>query len=218
MVILGLTGSIGMGKTVAAATFRRLGVPVHDADAAVHALMAPAGAAFAAIAERFPDAVVDGVIDRRQLGDRVFGDEKSLNALEGILHPLVRRSERAFLRHASADRAPIVVLDIPLLLETGGDRRVDAVVVVSAPAFVQRHRVLARPGMSEGKFQDILAKQVPDRVKRRRADFIIESGNGRLESLRTIRKIIAETRTWEGHHWPPLPAAIRRIRPGSQIR
>jgi len=212
MVILGLTGSIGMGKTVAAATFRRLGVPVHDADAAVHDLMAPAGAAFAAIAERFPDAVVNGLIDRRRLGDRVFGDANSLKALEAILHPLVRQREQVFLRRASGNRAPLVVLDIPLLLETGGDSRVDAIVVVSAPAFVQRHRVLARPGMSEGKFRDILAKQVPDRVKRRRADFIVKSGNGRLESLRTIRKIIAETRTWEGRHWPPLPPAIQRIR------
>jgi len=214
MVILGLTGSIGMGKTVAAATFRQLGIPVHDADAAVHDLMAPAGEAFAAIAECFPDAVTNGTIDRRRLGDRVFGDAISLRTLEDILHPLVRRRERTFMRRASAQRAPMVVLDIPLLLETGGDSRVDAVVVVSAPAFVQRHRVLARPGMSEGKFQDILANQVPDREKRRRADFIVESGNGRLESLRTIRKIIAETRTWEGRHWPPLADTIHRIRAG----
>jgi len=218
MVILGLTGSIGMGKTMAAATFRRLGVPVHDADAAVHALMAPGGAAFAAIAERFPDAVVNGIIDRRRLGDHAFKDSNSLKALEGILHPLVRQREQAFLRRASAQRAPLVVLDIPLLLETGGDDRVDAVVVVSAPAFVQRHRVLARPGMSEDKFRNILAKQVSDRAKRRRADFVVESGNGRLESLRTIRKIIAETRTWEGRHWPPLSAAIQRVRRRSRSR
>jgi len=176
MFILGLTGSIGMGKSVTAGVFARCGIPVHDADAAVHRLYG--GEAAAAIAEAFPGIVTDGVVDRAALGARVLADPEAMAKLELIVHPLVHQSQRAFLAAAQARGERIVVLDIPLLLETDASNRVDAVVVVSAPLAVQRERVLARPGMSDAKLDAILLKQMPDVEKRRRAHFVVDSSRG----------------------------------------
>jgi len=179
-----------MGKSEAARMFRRLRVPVFDADAEVHKLLAPGGAGFAPVAEAFPDAVAHGAIDRTRLGARVFADSSALRRLEAILHPLVGRARARFLARARALGRPVAVLDIPLLFETGGETRCDAVAVVSAPAFVQRRRALRRPGMTPAKLDAILARQVPDREKRRRADFVIPTGLGRRESLRAIERIL----------------------------
>lgn len=202
MVILGLTGSIGMGKSVAAADFRRLGLAVHDSDAAVHALTRPGGEAVPAIASAFPDAVADGVIDRQALGAKVFGDDAAMRRLEAILHPRVRARARGFLARHARWRTPLVVLDIPLLFETGGEGRCDAVAVVTAPAFLQRQRVLRRPGMTEDKFEQILMRQVPDREKRRWADFVIRTGLGRYHSLRQLRDVATMARSYPARAWP----------------
>ena len=153
---LGLTGSIGMGKSTAARMFRRLGVPVHDADAAVHALFREGGAAVGPVSEAFPEAIRDGAVDRAVLGQAVFGNAERLARLEAIVHPLVRQTSDRFLRRARARRAPLAVFDVPLLFETGAEARYDAVAVVSAPAFVQSHRVLARPGMTAERLAAIL--------------------------------------------------------------
>ncbi|WP_341365210.1 dephospho-CoA kinase [Thalassospira sp. SN3W] len=190
MVILGLTGSIGMGKSTAAGMFRYLGVPVHDADASVHHLMAPDGAAFEPIISAFPDVLQDGRIDRQILGPIVFADSDALKCLEAILHPLVRGEENRFLKQNRLAQRPLVVLDIPLLFETAGEKRCDQVAVVSAPEFIQRQRVMARSGMTEAKFSAILAKQMPDREKRRKADFIIPTGLGRAVTFAKIRTIV----------------------------
>ena len=181
MFILGLTGSIGMGKTTTARLFAEAGVPVHDADAAVHRLYE--GEAVAPVEAAFPGTTQDGKVDRARLAARVLDDEAAIKRLEAIVHPLVRESETRFLAAAAAQGARIVVLDIPLLLETGGEARVDAVVVVSAPAEVQRARVLARPGMTPAKLDAILAKQVPDSDKRARAHFVVDSARG-MDSAR----------------------------------
>src|SRR5947209_1934925 len=167
MVIVGLTGSIGMGKSTAAGMLRQMGVPVYDADAAVHALQAPGGAALPAIEAAFPGVVKGGVLDRQALGARVFGNKEALRRLEAIVHPLVGQQQRRFLRAAARRREELVVLDIPLLFEGAGERRVDATLVVSAPAFLQRRRVLARRGMTAERLAGILHQQVPDSVKRR---------------------------------------------------
>jgi dephospho-CoA kinase len=195
MFVLGLTGSIGMGKSTAAGMFRQFGVPVHDADAAVHRLLAHDRAAIAAIAAAFPNAVVDGVVDRQALGARVFGDPEARRRLEAILHPRVRDATRRFLQRHSRARTPLVVLDIPLLFETGGAGNVDAVVVVSAPAFVQRQRVMRRPGMTEAKFAGILESQVPDAEKRLKADYVVETGLSKYYTLRQIGRIIDAVRS-----------------------
>ena len=192
MIILGLTGSIGMGKSTAARQLRRLGLPVYDADAVVHRLMAKGGAAVARIAQAFPQAIVEGAVDRRRLGARVFGDDAALARLEAILHPLVRLQERLFLQQARRRRTPIVVLDIPLLFEGGGDRRVDAVIVVSCPAFLQEQRVLSRPGMTKNKLAAIRSRQLDDREKRRRADFVIPTGLCRRQALRRLCAMLHE--------------------------
>ena len=188
MFVLGLTGSIGMGKSTTSAFFREAGIPVHDADAAVHRLYA--GAAVAPIAAAFPGTVVDGRVDRTRLSAVVLKDGAAMKRLEAIVHPLVGEAERQFRAAARARGCSLVVLDIPLLLETGGERRVDAVAVVSAPAAIQRARVLARPGMSEEKLDAILARQVPDAEKRRRAHFVIESGFGLESAGRQVSDII----------------------------
>ena len=188
MILVGLTGSIGMGKSTAAQALKRLGLPVHDADAAVHRLLAPGGGAVAAVLEAFPGvATPAGGIDRGRLGARVFGDPAALKRLEAILHPRVRAAKRRFLAAAARRRQRLVVLDIPLLYETGGERECDAVLVVSAPAFLQRQRVLARPGMTGEKFRAILAKQMPDGEKRRRARHVVPTGLGRRFSLDRLR-------------------------------
>jgi dephospho-CoA kinase len=190
VIVVGLTGSIGMGKSNAAQTLRRLGVPVHDADAAVHRLMAPGGRAVRKVAELFPGALSGNRIDRKVLGDLVFGDTPALRRLEGVLHPLVRQSSRAFVAAAARRRLPVVVLDIPLLYESRSEKSVDLVIVVSAPRAIQRQRVLARPGMTEEKFHAILARQVPDGEKRRRADFVVRTGGHRGETYRQLRRIV----------------------------
>jgi dephospho-CoA kinase len=190
MVILGLTGSIGMGKSTAAGMFRYLGVPVHDADAMVHVLMAPDGAAFDPIGKAFPDIIKDGRIDRQALGKKAFSDPSVLKTLEGILHPLVQAREAAFLRNQRRLGRKLAVLDIPLLCETRGEKRCDAVAVVSAPAFVQRQRVLSREGMTDEKFSAILGKQMPDSEKRKRADYIIPTGLGRAVTFQYIQGIV----------------------------
>lgn len=176
MWILGLTGSIGMGKSATASMFRSFGVPVHDADATVHLLYR--GAAVAPVEAAFPGVVRDGVIDRGALGAQVLNDPAAMARLEAIVHPLVGLEEQAFLARARSQGRRVVVLDIPLLFETGAPRRAHANVVVSAPAAVQRGRVLDRPGMTEEKFAAILAKQMPDAEKRRRAHFVIDTGRG----------------------------------------
>lgn len=188
MLILGLTGSIGMGKSTTAAFFRAEGIPVEDADATVHALYR--GAAAPLIEAAFPGTVKDGVVDRAVLGTRVLGDAAALARLEAIVHPLVRDARDAFLAEARVAGAPVVVLDIPLLFETGGQREVDAVVLVSADRAVQKARVLARPGMSKEKFAAILAKQMPDAEKRRRAHFIIDTGRGYAAAQRQVRAVL----------------------------
>jgi len=186
--VLGLTGSIGMGKSATAAVFRRLGVPVHDADAAVHALYR--GAAVPLIEAAFPGTTARGEVDRARLGAEVIGRPERLKALEAIVHPLVRAEEEAFLAAARRDGAPFAVLDIPLLFETGGEARCDAVLVVTAPADVQRGRVLARPGMTAEKFEAILAKQMPDEAKRRRAHFLVDTSRGFASAEAQVRSIL----------------------------
>jgi len=190
MLVLGLTGSIGMGKSTAAAALRRLGLPVHDADAAVLRLMERGGAAVQAVAEAFPGVEADGAIDRGRLGAQVLGNDAAMKRLEAILHPLVRAEAHRFLATQARARRPLAVLDIPLLFETGGDALCDAVIVVSAPPFIQRARVLRRPGMTEEKFQAILARQMPDAQKRRRADFVVQTGLNRAHSLRQLTGIV----------------------------
>lgn len=202
MVILGLTGSIGMGKSTAAADFRRLRVAVHDADETVHALMAPGGAAFGQICQVFPGVRSKVGIDRKRLGDLVFADMAALKKLEAILHPLVRKQKTEFLKRSALRRQNLVVLDVPLLFETGGEAKCDAVVVVTAPTFVQRARVMARPGMTTEKFESILAKQVPDLIKRRSADFVVQTGLGRIASLRKIRHIAHTAPFLKPNKWP----------------
>ncbi len=190
MIVLGLTGSIGMGKSTAAALLRRLGVPVHDADASVHRLLGRDGAAVQRVAAAFPGTGGANGIDRAELGRRVFDDEAALRRLEQILHPMVRAESERFLRTMAARRVPVVVLDIPLLFESGDGRRLDAIIVVSAPEFLQRARVLARPGMSASRLDAILAKQMPDRDKRRRANFVVPTGFGRRLTLRRLAEIV----------------------------
>ena len=205
MVIVGLTGSIGMGKSTAAAMLRRMGVPVYDADAAVHALQAPGGAALPAIEAAFPGVVKAGVLDRQALGARVFGDAAALRRLEAIVHPLVGQRQRAFLRRAAQRRVPLVVLDIPLLFEGRGERRVDATLVVSAPAFLQRRRVLARPGMTADKLTGILRQQVADAVKRRKATVVIPTGLGLAPTRAALARAVARLKSQPARFWPPNP-------------
>ncbi len=190
MHVIGLTGGIGMGKSTAAGAFRRAHIPVFDADATVHALQAPGGAAVRLIDAAFPGAVRNGVIDRAALRSAVLADATALKRLEGIMHPLVRRAERAFLSRARRAGARIVVLDIPLLLETGGARRVDTVLVVSAPLPVQIARVRRRRKMSEEQIAAVIRRQMPDREKRRRADVVLNTGLSRHHALRGLRRLI----------------------------
>ena len=193
MITIGLTGSIGMGKSTAAEMFRSLGVPVFDSDAEVHKVMAAGGAAVSLVEAAFPGVTVDGQgVDRQKLGAAVFGNPVKLKKLEGIIHPLVGKGRDHFNRRARATRLPIVVYDIPLLYETGGEKKVDYVCVVSAPRPLQIARVMARPGMTREKLDHILKVQVPDGEKRRRADFVIPTGNGKNFALQRIRHILKE--------------------------
>ena len=189
MIVIGLTGSLGMGKSTTASLFAAQGVPVFDSDACVHALYR--GAAVAPVAAMFPDALQDGVIDRAALGRHVIGDAAAMARLEAIVHPLVRAERAAFLARNKAEGARIVVLDIPLLFETGSEGDVDVVILASAPEAVQKARVLARPGMTEARFAAILATQLPDAEKRGRAHFVIETGGGTEAAARQVRAVIA---------------------------
>ena len=196
MIALGLTGSIGMGKSTVAAMFADAGVPVFDADAAVHRLQGPAGRAVAAIEARFPGTTGERGVDRTALAEAVLGDTSAMRALEAIVHPAVAEERAAFLaQHADA---PLVVLDIPLLFETGGDAAMDRVAVVSAAADVQRARVLARPGMSQAKFDAILARQLPDAEKRARADFVIPTDVPIADTRAAVLRLIACATASEG--------------------
>ena len=194
MIRVGVTGSIGMGKSTTTAMFRQAGCPVYDADAEVHRLYSPGGAAVAPVEADFPGVTVDGAIDRARLSQYVLGDPQALKRLNAIVWPLVGAARADFIRQAESAGAPFAIFDIPLLYETGGEKSVDVVVVVSAPADVQRGRVLARPGMTEQKFAAILAAQTPDDEKRARADFVVDAGAG-LDSARTqVTGIIAALR------------------------
>ena len=205
MMLLGLTGSIGMGKSTAAKMLRQMGVPVYDADAAVHRLQAPGGIALPPIEAAFPGVVKAGVLDRQALGARVFGNKEALRRLEAIVHPLVAREQRRFVRRAAMNREPLVVLDIPLLFEGLGERRVDGVLVVSAPAFLQRQRVMARPGMTAEKFAGILKQQVPDSLKRRKATVVIPTGLGLSPTRAALTKAVRTLTKKQGRSWPSNP-------------
>jgi dephospho-CoA kinase len=189
MILLGLTGSIGMGKSTVATMLRRLGVPVFDADAEVHRLQGPGGALLPAIEAAFPGMTGPAGVDRVGLGLAVFGDDAALGRLQRIVHPAVRRARARFIRRHRAHG--LVVDDVPLLFEMRGERAVDGVIVVSAPGWMQRRRVLARAGMTELKFAQIVARQVPDREKRRRADFVVNTGHSRIATAREVAALVA---------------------------
>lgn len=191
MIVAGLTGSIGMGKSATTAMFAEEGVPVHDADTAVHALYDVGGAAVGPVEAAFPGVVREGRIDRALLAARVVGDPAALSRLEAIVHPLVGRAREAFLAHAREKGAALAVVDIPLLFETGAQDAFDAVIVVTAPPDVQRARVLERPGMTSEKFEALLARQVPDAEKRRRADYVVDTGKGFEAARDQVRRLIA---------------------------
>lgn len=195
MIVIGLTGGIGMGKSTASATFRRLGVPVFDADAAVHTLQGRGGRAVAPIGAAFPGSIRDGRVDREALRVAVLGRPEALKRLERIVHPLVRDEERRFLAGARRAGRGMVVLDVPLLLETGGQKRVNRVAVVSAPAAVQRARVLRRKGMTEERLAAIRSRQMPDARKRRHADTVIPTGLSRFFAQAAIRRLVWRLRT-----------------------
>lgn len=203
MLIVGLTGSIGMGKSTIASRFRDLGVPVCDADAIVHALYE--GAAVEPIEAAFPGTTSGGLVDRGRLSQALLADASGFKTLESIVHPLVFAEEKAFLKLHAESGEPFAVLEIPLLFETGGDARVDVTVVVSAPADIQRQRVLERPGMTEDKFTQILSRQVPDSEKRRRADFIVDTGQELAVSFAEVDAIVAALKLRKGTayrmHW-----------------
>lgn len=209
MIVLGLTGSIGMGKSTAARLLRDLGVPVHDADATIHALMAAGGEAVGAVEAAFPGVRKGAAIDRAALRARVKDDPAAFKRLEAILHPLARRHSQRFLaRHARTGRR-LVVLDIPLLFESRSRARVDFVAVVSAPRFLQEARVLRRPGMTRAWFETILARQMPDRLKRRRADFLVMSALGRHNARKGLAAVLRALRGRRGRVWRP-GAALQR--------
>ena len=196
--VIGLTGSIGMGKSTASSMLKSMGLPIFDADATVHGLMAKGGSAVAAVEAAFPGVVVDGAVSRPELGKRVFGNDPALRQLERILHPLVGQAERAFLAGVARRRLRYAVRDVPLLFETGGDKRCYATVVVSAPAHIQRARVLARPGMTEERLNLILAKQMPDAKKRQRADYVVPSGLGRRVTRDALAAVLRYIKSRRG--------------------
>lgn len=189
-LLIGLTGSIGMGKSETAKMFAKLGIPVYDSDAAVHRLYEPGGAAVEKISEVFPGTVRGGRVDRAALSKRLAGDEAAFKKLEAIVHPLVEEESRKFMAQATADGAEMVVQDIPLLFETGGHTRMDAVVVVSAPSHIQRARVLERPGMTPEKLDQILSRQMPDEEKRAKAHFVVETGKGLDHAFAQVKAIV----------------------------
>lgn len=209
MIVLGLTGSIGMGKSTAAAVLRRLGVPLYDADAEIHQMLGPGGAAVAAVEAVFPGVRGEnGGVDRRRLGARVFGKPEELRRLEKILHPMVRAVERRWVTRQRAFGRKLVVLDIPLLFETDRIDRVDGVIVVSAPLRLQRERVMRRPGMTAERFAAVLDSQLSDREKRRRADFVVSTALNRAAAVRQLAGIVRRVRQGEWRRSPRL----RRLR------
>lgn len=200
MIILGLTGSIGMGKTTTAQMFREAGCPVFDADAAVHDLYAKGGKAVPIIRSVFPDAIKDGAVDRAVLGGHMRADPLQLKVLESFIHPLVGEVRAEFFKKAAQDKAKIVIMDVPLLFETGGDKLMTKTVVVTAPADVQRKRVLARPGMTEGLYASLLARQMPDAEKRKRGDYLIFTDKGLENAREQVQTILKDLRgTKEGN-------------------
>lgn len=203
MYILGLTGSIGMGKTTAARAFKKLGIPVYDADETIHKIMTENIAVVAEIKNIFPEAVKNNRIDRNILGSIVFADSDALKELETILHPRARLLQYKFMRCAAKNGQNVIVLDIPLLFETKGDQFCDAVIVVSAPSFIQRSRVFARSNMTDKKFIEICKRQLSDKEKRKRANYIIPTGLGKSVSLAYIRMIIQDVKTKSGCKWLP---------------
>lgn len=209
MLLVGLTGSIGMGKSETAKMFRALGVPVYDADAAVHKLYEKGGKAVEPIRAAFPSAIVDDAVDRKALSRCVLGLPEEMKKLEAIVHPLVGEAQMNFLRENMEAGEHMVVLDIPLLYETGGETRVDVVVVVSAPYDLQKTRVLARPDMDEAKFAAIHAKQVPDAEKRARADFIVESDKGLDHARIQVETIVEALKSREGRVFKERLAATK---------
>ncbi len=206
MIVIGLTGSIGMGKTTTAGLFAEEGARVHGADAAVHALYAEGGGAVAPIAALFPEAVSGGAVDREALARRITGDPDALARLEAVVHPLVGQARDDFIAQARREQAPVVVLDVPLLFEAGQAEGVDAVVVASAPPDVQRDRVLARPGMTSDKLDALLARQLPDAAKRARADFVVDTSRGLEPARQQVRQIL---RTVLAPGWRPRRGLAR---------
>jgi dephospho-CoA kinase len=198
MKIIGLTGSIGMGKSTTAAMFREAGIPVYDADAEVHAAYDVGGAAVEPVGEAFPGVVKDGRVDREALRQRVLGNPEALGRLNAIVHPIVGRARVEVFERAKAAGADLIILDVPLIYETGGEKNMHKVIVVSAPAAMQRERVLAREGMTPERLDAILAQQVPDAEKRARADYVVDTGKG-LEAARAqVQAIIADLRASAG--------------------
>lgn len=197
-LFIGLTGSIGMGKSTTSDMFRNLGVSVYDADAAVHDLYA--GEAAPLIEARFPGTTNDQGVDRNELSKHVIGNETAMKELEAIVHPLVQKKNLEFRKRAQQNKETFAILDIPLLFETGGDKRVDGIVVVTAPADVQRKRVMSRPGMTEAKFEGILKRQLPDAEKRKRADFIVDTSQGMDVAKAQVKAIVTELNSG---NWSP---------------
>lgn len=203
MLVIGLTGGIGMGKSAAAKSLRELGFPVHDADAVVHGLLAPGGQAVEKIAKRFPEAVRKRTggppeINRKILGRIVFGNPEKLKEIEGVLHPLVRKAEREFLKTARREMAKAAILEIPLLFETGAESRCDAVLCVSASQRARKERVMKRSGMTRERFASILSRQMPEQEKKRRADYVIPTGNGFPEMRKALKSALLKLGVWSG--------------------
>jgi len=190
MIVLGVTGSIAMGKSTVSTMLSRMNNPMHDADKTVHNLMKVNGKAYYKIAKRFPRAIEANSVDRTRLGQEVFGNPEKLKELETILHPLVREARDNFIRQQYRYRSRLAILDVPLLYETGGDKHCHKVLVVSAPYFIQRQRVLARQGMTQTKFHDILKRQLPDYEKRKRADFIVPTGLGKAYTYKALKRLM----------------------------
>jgi dephospho-CoA kinase len=193
-----------MGKSTAATMLSNLGLRVCDSDAIVHRLLGRGGAAVNVIGREFQGVVQDGAVDRAALGQAVFSDPKALKKLEAILHPMVLDAQGAFLRLAASNHVPMVVLDVPLLFEVGTDKRCDAVIVMTAPRFIQEQRVLRRPGMTRDRLRATLARQLPDTEKRRRADFIVHTGLGKCHTYRHLQAIVRQMQFRRGRKWPPL--------------
>lgn len=202
MIILGLTGSIGMGKTTAATMLHAMGLRICDSDAIVHKLLGAGGAAVSVIGAEFGNVVQEGAVDRAALGQAVFSDPDALKKLEAILHPMVQAAQAYFLKTAALNSSPIAVLDVPLLFEVGTDQRCDAVIVVTAPRFIQEQRVLRRPGMTPERLHATLARQLPDAEKRRRADFVVHTGLGKWHTYRRLREIVLQMHDERGTKWP----------------